>query len=157
VETKLSDSDLAAVVSSGAPLGLESQFTRDRAVLLAAIDKIAPRPPSFAGGAFTPYLASEIARGGNPEALAAGVYLIREQEGIPPPMDADVPGGDPNTHRLQTLARQRALEVLGEAAEQRRLTLEALRAAVDRLAHTPGQRLLALVSDGFTLFDRGGE
>src|SRR6185369_9272316 len=87
----------------------------------------------------------------------AGIYLIREEEGIPPEMDADVPGGSGNSQRLALLARQRAREVLATAAEQRRLTLLALKATVDRLARTPGQRLLALVSDGFTLFDSGGD
>jgi VWFA-related protein len=155
VDTRLSARDLAAVVSSGGSLGLEGQFTHDRALLRAAIEKISPRPASFSGG-FTPYLAAEIVRESNPEALAAGIYLIREQEGIPPEMDADRPGGSSGSMRLSLLARQRATEVLNEATRQRRIALASLRATVERLARAPGQRLLALVSDGFTLFDRDG-
>ncbi len=157
VDTRIADTDLAAIVESYGSIGLAGQFTRDRAVLREAIDKIANHPPAAGTGGFTPYLSAEIVRGTNEEALNAGAYLVRIEDKIPPPMDADVPGGDPMSNHLKSLARQRAHQVLAEATRQRRLTLASLNHAVDQLARTEGQKLLALVSDGFSLFDVGGE
>lgn len=157
IDSRLAPNDVVAIVSSSGSLGIDGQFTSDRNVLHRAIDRIAPRQRSIISGAFTPYLAAEIIRGTNPEALAAGQYLVRLEDGVTPPPDPDVPGGSPTADRLALAARQKAIEVLAEAGAERRATLATLKAVIENLSKAPGQRLLGLVSDGFTLFDRGGE
>ena len=52
--------------------------------------------------------------------------------------------------------RGKANQVLGESAYLRKVTLSTLRGVVARIAEMPGQRMIALFSEGFTLSDSAG-
>lgn len=143
IAERLTDDDLVALVTSGGSLGLFSQFTRDRRLLSYAVDKISARGPNR-NTLFSPYLAGQIERGDR-QALDFGIMILQQEEGITGPRTM-----------MESLTQGRARQVLAEASYQRTQTLAALRALVDQLARLPGQRLIVMLSDGFTLLDRGG-
>ncbi|HYY93747.1 MAG TPA: VWA domain-containing protein, partial [Pyrinomonadaceae bacterium] len=56
----------------------------------------------------------------------------------------------------QAYAQMRSTQILAETSATSRATLRALGAVSERLAAMRGQRLLAFVTDGFSLYDEGG-
>jgi hypothetical protein len=54
------------------------------------------------------------------------------------------------------MVQMKARQVLSEATYLRRAALITLREVIQRMSDLPGQRLIVMVSDGFTLFDHGG-
>lgn len=143
IDQNLTDQDLTAIVSSGGSLGAVEQFTRDRRILRYAVDRLSARPnarPTL----FTPYLSSMIDRNDR-EALQVGISIYSQEENIPP-----------NDPMIVSMVQARARQTLSEATYLRRASLITLREVVDRVADLPGQRLVVLVSDGFTLMDQGG-
>jgi hypothetical protein len=61
----------------------------------------------------------------------------------------------PDDPSIMQMVQMKARQILGEATYMRRATLITLRDVVQRLSDTPGQRLLVIVSDGFTLLGAG--
>lgn len=143
IAEKLTDDDLVALVTSGGTLGLFSQFTRDRRLLGYAVDKIGARGPNR-NTLFTPYLAGQIEQRA-PQAMDFAIQILQTEDALTGPRQM-----------MESIAQGRARQILAEAAYQRGQTLATLRAIIDRLATLPGQRLVAMLSDGFTLIDRGG-
>jgi VWFA-related protein len=143
VAERLTDDDLVALVTSGGTLGLFSQFTRDRRLLQYAVDKIGPR-----GGNrhsyFTPYLAGQV-EAGAPDALTFAIAVQAQEDGMSGPRQL-----------MENIVRGRARQMLAEATWERRVTLATLRAVAERMASLPGQRLIVMLSDGFTLYGQGG-
>jgi len=133
--------DLAALMTSGSSLGLFSQFTRDKRLLSMGVDKIGAAGTNR-NTLFTPYLSAQIERN-DPSALQFGIVTLQQEDGITGPPQV-----------MENLTRARARQILSEAAYQRSLTLNTLKALTERLATLPGQRLIVMLSDGFTLFDR---
>ncbi|MBX3277743.1 MAG: VWA domain-containing protein [Acidobacteria bacterium] len=143
IAEKLTDDDMVALVTSGGTLGLFSQFTRDRRLLGYAVDKIGPRGAN-PNTLFTPYLSGQVEQG-IPDAMNFAIQVLATEELLSGPRQM-----------MESIARGRARQVLAGATYQRTATLATLRAVIDRLATMPGQRLIAMLSDGFTLQDRGG-
>lgn len=149
VDEQMTDEDLAAVVTTSSSLGVLQQFMRDRKMLKYAIDKISgfSRPSSF----FTPFLAARVLSSGyspqNPggsEALSVATAIMAKEEyggSMAPP-----PG----------VVLGRAKQILEEESVLRRSTLLTIKGVSDRMAELPGQRMIAFVSDGFTLLDENG-
>ena len=168
VDEQVTDKDLVGIVTTSDSLGVFGQFMRDRKSLKYAIDKISgfARPNTL----FTPYLASKVLSespfmpaqpppvggrqtgGRSPapdlsqstsgqQALLVAQAIMAGENGIPPNDD---------------MVRARARELLGEESILRKTTLQILKAVSERMANLPGQRLIALVSDGFTLRDSDG-
>ena len=144
VDERLTERDRIALVTSSWSRGMiAEQFTRDRTLLRYAIEKISPGPmerPSF----FTPYLAAAIDRR-DLEALGLAIALLRLEEGI----DAD-------RDSMAMMARARARQILSEASYKRRATLHLLKELAATMADLPGQRMIVLFSDGFTMYELGG-
>jgi VWFA-related protein len=143
IAERLTDDDLVALVTSGGTLGLFSQFTRDRRLLSYAVDKVGARGPNR-NTLFTPYLAGQVDRGDR-QALDFAILIIQAEDGISGPRQM-----------MESLAQARSRQVLAEASYQRGQTLATLRALTDGMAKLPGQRMIVMLSDGFTLLDRGG-
>ena len=144
VDQKLSDQDMVAIVASSGSLGMLGQFTRDRAILRYAIERIgAWRVGS--SSQFTSYLAAQV-EAEDPIALGVAVRVVTREDHL---------GGLPPSS-LQSYAHNRARQILLEAAQGRRLALTTMKAVIERLAGMPGQRIVAMVSDGFTLRDESG-
>ena len=163
---QMTQQDLAAVVSTKRRLGVRGQFSRNRHVLGYAIDKLSPGQP-VNPSYFTPYLAAQVERGDR-QALQLGMQVLSIEEGMPgngtvstmssfggeeAEEEADLLGTD----FLAAMTRSRAVQVLSESSYSRKATLVTLKLAADRMANLPGQRLLVLYSDGFTLMDRFGD
>lgn len=141
IAESITGEDLTALMTSGSSLGLFSQFTRDKRLLSMGVDKIGAVGTNR-NTLFTPYLSAQIERN-DQMALRLGIATIAQEEGM---------SGPPQV--MESYTRARARQVLSEAAYQRSLTLNTLKALTERLATLPGQRLIVMLSDGFTLFDR---
>jgi len=141
VNEQMTDQDMVALITSSGSLGLLEQFTRDRQVLRAAIERLTPWRSTAQESLFSPYLAAQIMQG-SAEALALGAEIVTAEDYI----DQPVPG----------YVRSKANQVLAEASYRRKATVATLAAVVDRVAGMPGQRMIALFSEGFTLLGSGG-
>jgi VWFA-related protein len=142
IDERLTDQDLAAIVTSAGSLGVVEQFTRDRQILRLAVDRLSAR--AFARNSlFSPYLAAQVDRGDR-DALQVALLIYAAEEHMLV---------DPT---LLPLVRARARQILTEATYTRRASLITLREVVQRMSDLPGQRLVVTVSDGFTLLDLGG-
>lgn len=139
VKEQISESDLVAVVATGRTLGLVGEFTQNRHVLLYAIDRLTLWEQGLYTGKYTPYLAAMVDRGDR-DALRLASQIVAAEEGV---ADLDY-------------VRIKARVILSEAAWRRKATLSVLEAVAERMAEMPGQRMLVLISDGFTLMDIGG-
>ncbi len=143
IDERLTDYDLTAIVTSVGSLGVVEQFTRDRRILRHAVDRLSPRP-SARDSLFTPYIAAMVDRSDR-EALQVARAIYAAEEHVPP-----------NDPTIVQMVQMRARQILSEATYLRRAALITLREVVQRLSDLPGQRLIVMVSDGFTLFDHGG-
>lgn len=142
VDEQITDQDLVAIVTTSGSLGVLGQFMRDRVRLKNAIDRLSR--PAGLSSLYTPYLAAKVLIEA-PRALDVATQIMIAEDGynmVPPP-----PG----------IVRGRAQEILAFAALTRKSTLQMLKAVSERMSEMPGQRMIAFVSDGFTLLDRGGD
>ncbi len=168
VDEQMTHQDLAAVVSTRRRLGVTGQFSRNRHVLGYAIDKLSPGQPAQQSY-FTPYLAAQIERGDR-QALQLGMQVLSIEDGMPgngtvstmtsfssEGPEEEEESGLFGTDFLVAMTRSRAVQVLSQSSHYRKATLSTLKIAADRMASLPGQRLLVLYSDGFTLLDRFGD
>src|SRR5215475_5350956 len=142
IDERLTDQDLAAIVTSAGSLGVVEQFTLDHKVLRHAVDRLGAWPSARAS-LFTPYIAGMVDRGDR-EALQIATAIVVAEDPTLKSLDID------------EIVKAKARQVLSEATYMRRATLIKLREVVQRLSDLPGQRLLVMVSDGFTLYDTGG-
>jgi VWFA-related protein len=153
INNQVTDQDLAAVVTSSGSLGIFSQFTKDKQVLRKAVSRLAASAESRPRTLYTPYLASKVeAEAANanaiPYALEAAMHIVTIEEQLPDdPHFRDV---------IKSIALSRAREIMAESTFKRRATMLTLRAIAERLSELPGQRLLLMLSDGFTLLDGDG-
>lgn len=143
VDEQLTDDDLAAVIVPTGSLGVLQQFMRDRTRLKYAISKISPFQPT--ASLFSPYLAAQILNE-DERALNVAVQILAVEEAYRPV----------SAEATREYIRARAQQILGEEMNFRRATLQTLAAISERLAGMKGQRMIAYVSDGFTLADSGG-
>jgi VWFA-related protein len=145
IDNQLQKTDLAAIITSGLPLGMYSQLTQNRQILHRAVERL-----SLTGGdhdsLFTPYLAAKVEEGA-PYALEAAMNIVRAEEHLPE--------DDRFGSVVPAITVSRARQINAEALYKRRVTLMALRSVAERLSEMPGQRLIVFLSDGFTLLDRG--
>ncbi|HKV42571.1 MAG TPA: VWA domain-containing protein, partial [Blastocatellia bacterium] len=149
VDEKLTDQDMAAIVASSGSLGLLAEFTRDKAVLHYAIERLGSARVT-SRSQFTPYLAARLIAG-DPLALNLAIAIVLKEDRLEN-LDPVVV----TREFLANYATNKAFAVIADAGYPRRVTLKMLKAVVERLASLPGQRMMAILSDGFTLRDRSG-
>ena len=90
---------------------------------------------------FTPYLAGQIARGDR-RSLFLGIEIVRTEEMLPREMRDEI---------IEPQVRGRANQILAEASFRRRVMLNTLKGVVERVADMPGQRMIAVFSEGFSM------
>jgi VWFA-related protein len=147
VNEQLTDRDVAGVVTTSGGLGIFGQFTQDKEVLRSAIARLSASPESRRDSLYTPYLAARVEQEA-PYALDTAMNIVMGEERLPEdPQFRDI---------VASIARARAREIISEATYRRRVTLMTLKAVADRLAEMPGQRLIMLLTDGFTMLDNAG-
>ena len=142
IDKEVTGRDVAAVVSTGSSLGVLQQFMKDKKMLKYAIDKISLRPPD--NTSFTPYLAAQVLAE-DPSAINVALSVLHAEEGY----QRFNPASD------KAYAQSRARQILDYETNLRRVTLQTLEGVSKRLADMPGQRMIAFISDGFTLLDDG--
>jgi VWFA-related protein len=141
ISGSLSPDDLVMILASGGADAFSAQFTADRELLRYSIDRI-----QYWGNEqshFTPTLAAGVLREDKDAIELARSILAAE--GI-------AAGGLAGA----SMVRDIASEVLTQSAAKRDRLVAAVQAAARELAKAPGQRLLFLISDGFSLMDRRG-
>lgn len=150
VDKRVSNQDLVSLVMSTGSLGLLGQFTNRRQLLRYAVDRISAVPQQES--LITPYLASLVERGDR-EAMAVAQDIVRAEEGF------TLTGGASagfTRQALENYTLARARDVLRSEAYRRKVMLHVLKAANERLAQMPGQRILAFLTDGFTMLNSSG-
>jgi VWFA-related protein len=146
ITEQVTENDLVAIVTSSGAMGLFNQFTRDRRLLLYAVERIAPGREGVSTSRLTPYVAA-LVESGDEEALALAVAALEAEEG---------PLASFNDHRAaDAYAHNRARVILMEAHRWRKIGLSTLEAAATQMAEMPGQRLIFYISDGFSLRGNG--
>jgi VWFA-related protein len=144
IDEQITDDDLVAIVVTAGSLGVLQQFMRDRKMLKYAIDKIT----LFGRGQslFTPYLAARVTSE-DERAIEVAIQILVAEEGYV----------SINPRAAREYAILRARQIIGQETYFRKATLATLRAVCDRLAEMPGQRMVFMMTDGFTILeDRGG-
>ena len=147
IDEQITDQDAVMVVTSGAMEGIPARFTRERNLLRHYVDKIAAWGASANNSYFTPALAADVRRE-SPYAIELAIKVLQSEEGLNPDM---IP---PNM--LKQMCLGRAGEVLAQNAFRRNSILGTFRAAAELMSKAPGQRLMFLFSDGFSLLDVRG-
>jgi VWFA-related protein len=134
---RLGEHDEVVVSATGGMDASTAQLTNDRQTLLLAIDRL-----RFWGeeevGYFNPTLAGAVRRKDEDAIrVAAGILKASGGDGVRTPQD-------------------KAYEVLTRAVFKRKAVAGSIRASAELLAKVAGQRLLLLISDGFSLMDLHG-
>lgn len=156
VDEQVGEQDVVSIVSTAGTLGLLQQFTTSKTILKHAIDRLRSGA-TVRDTLFTPFLASRLLKRERDAVELAKKIYEAEEAPLPRPMPGEQELEDERIPIANPLVEQKAVAVLIEAAAKRRTTLASLSALSDRLAEFPGQRLVVLVSDGFTLMDEQGE
>jgi len=146
VDEQMTDRDLVALITSSGALGLMEQFTHDRQLLRAAIERLSAWHVSLQETQFTPYLAAQIAAGDH-RSLMLGMEILRQEDVLPKEFRDEF---------VEPQVRAKATQILAEASYKRRVMLTTLRGVVERAAEMPGQRMIAIFSEGFSQAGIGG-
>lgn len=147
INERLTENDVAAVVTSSGSVGIFGQFTQDKQVLRNALNRLSASPSSRPNTLYSPYLASKV-ENEDPLALDVAMSIVRAEESLP---------DDPHFQDIvKSITLSRAREILAESTYRRRSTLLTLKAVAERLAGMQGQRLVLMLSDGFTMADDSG-
>jgi VWFA-related protein len=144
LDERMTKRDMIAIVSGRGALGIAQQFTQDRQLLRYGIEQISLGPIKRSSY-FTPTVASDVLADWA-AAMFLAINILRSEDGI-----------DGDYSMMKDLARSRAREIVTEAVYLRRATLLALREQVEKMMGLPGQRIVVVFSEGFSLReDLGG-
>ncbi|HEV2707356.1 MAG TPA: VWA domain-containing protein [Pyrinomonadaceae bacterium] len=142
VEREMETDDLAAIVSTSGKVGFLQQFTNDKMVLRAAIERLKFSRDTTATDRRQPpmseYEAQLIDRYDREVTAVFANILLREKLAS-------------NQEDAETQVRSRARTILAHAALVSRNTFATLEQAVRRSAQLPGRKIVFFISDGFLL------
>jgi VWFA-related protein len=162
LDDQMTDQDIVALVTPTGMLGVMEQFTQDRKLLRMGIERLFPWRVSQDRSLLTPFLAARIMRG-DPDAAELAAQILADEDGF---SLGDGQGlvfdpRDRNKNYLwlsvPPLLRTKTSMVLVEASYYRQVLLATVKAAVEKLAEMPGQRIIALFSEGFTMVTVTGD
>ena len=141
IDEQVTDRDTVVVAACSGVFGIFQNPIRNRLAVHRLIERITDFDTSRQSN-FTPYLAAMVKQGDR-SAFQLAVQILSEELGIDAVFAA-------------AMVRGRASEVLEIASYKRQSTLDVLNAVAARVAAMTGQRLLVLLSDGFTMRDFNG-
>src|ERR1041385_9025069 len=141
IDEQVSDRDTVVIAACSGVFGVFKNPVRNRLAIHRLIERITDFDTSRQSN-FTPYIAAMVKQGDR-AAFELAVQILSEELGIDAVFAA-------------AMVRGRASEVLEIESYKRQSTLDVLNAVAERVAAMSGQRLLALLSDGFTLRDFNG-
>ena len=148
VQDQSTSQDSIAVMTTAGKPGPAAELTRDRAKLQEAIKKLRAgggRTDSF----LTPALCGKVTKR-DPQAVTLAMRVIESEERT----SGSVTMTENNP---EAQAASKCMMLLMDAATRRKAVVAAVRAAAEKLAAVPGQRVIALFSDGFSMTAPGGE
>lgn len=172
VEQDMRASDSVVVASASGRVGFLQQVSDNKAVLRAALARVAYRPSTVRDHeniAMTEYLALKIDQGDRDaldhfvtQTLLASNFRLPAGGGIGPP--AGGPVGRPlrggmgtaglNRQGAERLVKERAQRLVNESSHVSLGTLRALEGFLRSWSRTPGRKLVFFFSDGFFINDR---
>jgi VWFA-related protein len=142
IRERISDSDSVALFSISGGLQLLQSFTRNKANLLAAVNKA--------------YTSSNVSKTSEARSLAQNINSIREKLSAGPtePIPETPAGGAAGSAAAEALIAQHVLEQYMQlrsalSAQQTRPVLAALAAICEGLRPIPGKKTLVMFSEGF--------
>jgi VWFA-related protein len=142
IRERISDSDSVALFSISGGLQLLQSFTRDKAKLLAAVNKAST--------------SSNVSKTSEARGLAQDINSIREKLSAAPtePIPETPAGGAAGSAAAEALIAQHVLEQYMQlrsalSAQQTRPVLAALAAICEGLRPIPGKKTLVMFSEGF--------
>lgn len=163
IKTSLMSGDLVAIATTSGQIGLLQQFTKERAVIERAIDRIYLQERKVTSAYDIPRISdyqAELIDMNDADAIELAVQEILKLENpqaAQPPRGgtrsgSSPPGGgmSPRDRAVQT-AKTKARMIVGENAHYTQSTLISLESTIRNLKDLQGQKLLILVSDGFYL------
>lgn len=137
VNEQMTDEDLVALKTSTGQLGILEQFTRDKQMLRFAIDRLKPWVQSLRATLLSSYIAAK-AIGGDPGAFGLARAILQAEE----------------TYEItDNYVIGVAKDTVNQSATKRISALATLDAVTRQMTELPGQRMLILISDGFSLVD----
>jgi VWFA-related protein len=147
IATKLTSEDTIALVTTNAQLGVLEQFTQDKQIVYKGLDKLRAQFIETSKNLFTPYLAAEVLKR-DPDALTVGRIILDSQSGG---RSTSGRGKSGTAQMQQAEINNEARRVLLQESSLRQASLSVLKAIAERLTNMPGQRILTVFSEGFTL------
>ena len=141
IRERISDSDSVALFSISGGLQLLQSFTRDKAKLLAAVDKA--------------YTSSTVSKTSEARGLTQDINSIRNKlSGAPTEVAASPAAGAAGSAAAEALIAQHVLEQYMQlrsalSVQQTRPVLAALAAICEGLRPVPGKKTLVMFSEGF--------
>lgn len=147
LDDQITDQDSVMIVTSSGMEGIPARFTRERNLLRHYVDRISVWGSPASDSYFSPALAAEVRRESQ-LAIDLAIRILQTEEGLNPDMMSAA--------MLKQMVVGRAGEVLTQATYRRNSVLGTLRAATELMSKAPGQRLMFLFSDGFSLLDSRG-
>lgn len=143
---QITDEDAVMIVTSSGVEGIPARFIRDRSVLNHYVDRISAWG-SPKTSYFSPALAADVRRESQ-DAIEVAIKLLEAEESLNREMLSD--------QMLRQMVLGRAMEVLSAASFKRLSLLGTFKAAAELMSRAPGQRVMFLFSDGFSLLDSRG-
>jgi VWFA-related protein len=149
VDEQTTDRDVLALMTTAGKPGVAGEFTTDRGKLRERIKKL-HSGQVWTESFLTPALCGKVMRRQG-EAVTLATQIIQSEEYTTGSLIAGE-SSDPLAE-----ASSKCMMLLLEAATRRRAATSSIRAATERLAGIPGQRIVALFSEGFSMTAPGGE
>lgn len=155
ISEQMTERDLLAIVATDGRLGLLSQLTQDRHILQLAIDQLSVDPRGLRQTLLTPYIAAMAAHR-QQDATAMATRILRAESGSLGEQSEATQSGRLINKTADAQTEQRVDSLLAEETARRRVILETFKSLAARLAELPGQRIVAMFSNGFSLFGQFG-
>ncbi len=151
INEQMTSRDQVAFVSTTGQMGFLQQFTDNRAVLRAALERLKPVPLSNRDGEqppMTEFLAIRIMHG---DRQAADYYVDKIIEGF---ATKKVSGRNVNRNAVYEMVKSRANNIMFGVEAVTETTLASLDNWVNSIGQIPGRKLVFFISEGFYLDTR---
>jgi VWFA-related protein len=149
ISEQMAGKDLAAIMTSAGKPGAKGEFTNDRRKLEADLKEIRPGYTQFESF-LSPALCGKVVQG-NLQAISLAVTIIDSEDRTTGGML--IPGpGNPQAEAVSKCRMQ-----LLQTASRRRTVTTAIGTAIDKMSTLPGQHIVALFTEGFSMIAPGGE
>lgn len=154
VTQDLASTDQVALTVTSGTIGLYQQFTRDKAVIERAINRLSLRnrtSNSFGGIPNISDYQAELIEDGDTGALQIALDELRLRQGKPQSLRGGDAARRPSNPRDsdESVVRAKARNIVMENDRYTAITLSSLEAAIRGLQQLPGRKILVLLSDGF--------